>query len=287
MLKLQFKDQRQPAVWLVESIMTVGSNPKNHVVVTESGIEDTHARLTKEGDNIYLSDNGSFGGTFVNGNKIGQHFQLRAGDVIRVGKVELQIIEPKTDGEMPVTGAAPRTDWSLMAITGELKGKSIPIHGALVLGRSNTCDIVINDAHMSRRHAEVNLRDGVLRLVDLKSSNGTCVNGKNVGEQILKPGDMISFDQVKFLVVGPSNAQAALPEEDEDEATVFRAAPIPRRPVSAPSARPAAPSAPAIKVATNVTAAPAPNTGSKAPLLIGITVVALVIAAVVGVMVLK
>lgn len=286
MLKLQFKDQRQSAIWLVESVMTIGSGAKNHVVISESGIDDQHARLTRDGNNIYLSDNGSFGGTFVNGNRIGQHFQLRPGDKIRVGKVELEIIDPKTGAERPAAAATPRADWSLMAITGELKGKSIPVHGSLVFGRSSSCDIVINDAHMSRRHAEVNLKDGILRLVDLKSSNGTCVNGKMVGEQILKPGDKIGFDQITFLVAGPASVTAALPDEDEDEATVFRAAPIPRRPQPA-VAKPSAPVAPvaSAKVEAKVSAAPAAG-GSKTPLIIGITVVALVIVAA-GVMMLR
>lgn len=286
MLKLQFKDQRQAAIWLVESVMTVGSGAKNHIVISESGIDELHARLTKDGNNIYLSDNGSFGGTYVNGNKIGQHFQLRPGDKIRVGKVELEIIDPKSGAEKPVAAAAPRTDWSLMAITGEFKGKSIPVHGTLVFGRSSSCDIVINDAHMSRRHAEVNLKDGILRLVDLKSSNGTCVNGKNVGEQILKPGDKISFDQVTFLVAGPANAPAGLPEDDEDEATVFRAAPIPRRPPSA-APKPAAPVAPAPAARAEGKVSAAPVGGSKLPMLVAAAVVILVIVAGVGVMILR
>jgi pSer/pThr/pTyr-binding forkhead associated (FHA) protein len=286
MLKLQFRDQRQPAVWLVESVMTIGSGPRNHVVINESGIDELHARLTKEGDNIYLSDNGSFGGTFVNGNKIGQHFQLRPGDKIRVGKVELEIIDPKAGGEKPAAASAPRADWSLMAITGELKGKSIPVHGTLVFGRSSSCDIVINDAHMSRRHAEVNLKDGILRLVDLKSSNGTCVNGKNVGEQILKPGDKISFDQVTFLVAGPANAKVELPQDDDDESTVFRAAPIPRRPQAA-APKPAAPAAPAPSARVEAKVSAAPAGGSRTPMMVGVVAVVLVIAIAVGFMLFK
>lgn len=275
MLKLQFKDQRQPAIWLVEARMTIGSGAKNHIVINESGIDELHAHISREGDNLYLSDSGSFGGTFVNGNRIGQHYQLRPGDSIRIGKVELDIIDPKTGTERPAA-ATPRIDWSLMAITGELKGKSIPIHGSLVFGRSSSCDIVINDAHMSRRHAEVTLKDGTLRLVDLKSSNGTCVNGKQVGEQLLKPGDKISFDQVSFLVAGPAQATAAAPpEDDEDEATVFRAASIPRRPQAA-VAKPVVPP-PSAQVEAKVSAAPA--AGNKMPLVIGVAVIVLVVVA--------
>ena len=279
MLKLQFKDQRQPAIWLVESAMSIGSGPKNQVVINESGIDELHARLTKEGENIYLSDNNSLAGTFVNGSKIGQHFQLRAGDKLRVGNVELEIIDPKAGSEKPVAAGAPRAEWSLMAITGELKGKSLPVHGSLVFGRSSSCDIVINDAHMSRRHAEVSLKDGILRLVDLKSSNGTCVNGKNIGEQVLKPGDKISFDQVVFLVAGPGNAKQELPEDDDEESTVFRAAPIPRvqtAPAKTSTAAPSAPVMSATAVENRVTNTPA---ASKLPLVIGLVAVLVFVVA--------
>ncbi len=283
MLKLQFKDQRQPAIWLVESVTTIGSGAKNQVVINESGIEEVHAQITKQGDALYLSDNGSLSGTFVNGNKIGQNFQLRPGDSVRIGKVELAIVDPKTGGEKPPAVApAPRADWSIMAITGELKGKSIPIRGSMVFGRSNTCDIVINDAHMSRRHAEINLKDGILRLVDLKSSNGTCVNGKNIGEQILKPGDKISFDQVTFLVAGPANAPVVVPEEDADDATVFRAAPIPRRPQQ-PAAKPAAPVVPAPSAAVDAKVS-AQSSSGKLPLIIGGVVALVILAGVAGFM---
>ena len=281
MLKIQFKDQRQPAVWLVESVMTIGSGAKNHIVINESGIEEIHAKLSKEGEAVYLSDNGSFSGTFVNGSKIGQHFQLRPGDSIRVGKVELQIIDPKAGGTERPVAAAPRTEWGLMAVTGELKGKRIPVHGSMVFGRSSSCDIVINDAHMSRRHAEINLKDGIMRLVDLKSSNGTCVNGKNIGEQVLKPGDKISFDQVTFLVTGPANPGVPEQADDEDEATVFRAAPIPRRPAGA-TPKPAASPAPSFQASAQPETAP--PAASRMPIIIAAVVVLVLIAGVAGFM---
>ncbi|MAR92080.1 MAG: FHA domain-containing protein [Pseudomonadota bacterium] len=239
MLKLQFKDQRQAPVWLVETVTGLGSDPGNHIVIRDEGVEPRHAEIHKQGDALYLSDLGSRLGTQVNGQPIKQHFQLRAGDSIRLGPVELQILAPKagTGNNAP----RPRSEWSLMALSGPLKGKSFPVHGSMVFGRSSTCDIVIQDAHMSRRHAEISLKNGVLRIVDLQSSNGTCVNGKTVGEQVLKPGDKIGFDHLSFLVAGPLGSESPPPEEeDDDEATVFRAAPIPRAPRPQPRSQPVA-----------------------------------------------
>lgn len=230
MFKLEFKDQRQSAVWLVESTIKLGSDPKNHIVLIETGVEPLHAEIRKDGDTLYLSDCQTPAGTFVNGSAVTQNFQLREGDKIKIAGVEMLIVDPKQGGAKPLKGAG-KAGWSLMALSGGLKGKSINVAGAMVFGRSSGCDIVIQDAHMSRRHAEISLKNGQLRIVDLQSSNGTCVNGQRVGEQALKPGDKISFDHIVFLVAGPVGAVVTDDqEEDEDEATVFRAAPIPRAP---------------------------------------------------------
>lgn len=285
MLKLQFKDQRQPAIWLVETVTTIGSDPKNHVVIKEEGIEPRHAEIRKDGDALYLSDLGSYKGTAVNGNKITKHFQLRPGDAIKLANVELMIMQPKAGADKPAAAApVSRSDWSIMALSGPLKGKSIAIHGSMVFGRSSNCDIVISDAHMSRRHAEINLKGGVLRIVDLQSSNGTAVNGQNVGEQVLKPGDKISFDHLTFLVAGPVGAATVLEEDDdEDEATVFRAAPIPRAP-QAP--KPVVPTIPQASQAGDNVSQQAPAK-SRVPLIIGIVVVLVAVAAGAAFMVLQ
>lgn len=230
MLKLEFKDQRQPGVWLVEAVFTIGTDAKNHLVLDASTVSEKHATITMDGGHLYLSDLNSFQGTFVNGQKVKERFQLRPGDVIKVGDVELEITDPKERAGSSGASAKKKSDWTITALSGELKGKAIPLHGTMVLGRSEKCDLVINDEHMSRRHAEINLRDGVLRIIDLNSSNGTRVNSVKITEKVLKPGDKINFDQLVFLVAGPQDYKDVELGEDEEEATVFRVAPMPKSP---------------------------------------------------------
>ena len=43
---------------------------------------------------------------------------------------------------------------------------------AVVVGRSSTCDIVVDDPNVSRRHAEIRREDGAYWIVDLGSTNG-------------------------------------------------------------------------------------------------------------------
>ena len=250
MLKLEFKDRRQSGVWLVESLFTIGSDPKCHLVLDDGSVSEKHAQIQLDGSHLYLTDLNSFKGTSVNGQKVNERFQLRPGDVIKVGEVELEITDPKSrTGAASSSGVSRKSEWSMMALSGELKGKAIPLHGTMVLGRSEKCDVVINDEHMSRRHAEVNLRDGVLRIIDLNSSNGTRVNGVKITEKVLKPGDKINFDQLVFLVAGPQDFKDTDLGGDEEEATVFRVAPMPKAaaPKPAAAARPAAPVNPQVE----------------------------------------
>ncbi|MBV1920555.1 MAG: FHA domain-containing protein [Pseudomonadales bacterium] len=282
MLKLEFKDRRQPGVWLVESVFTIGSGSKNHLVIDDDSVGEAHAEIRLADGQLYLKDLGSFKGTFVGGQKVVDNFQLRSGDFINVGRVELEISDPKT---RPATLGVAKTksDWSLTAIGGDMQGRTIMIHGSMTFGRSSNCDIIIDGEYMSRRHAELSLKGGGVRIVDLGSSNGTCVNGKKVSEHQLKPGDKISFDKSIFLVAGPVGETAAsnfLDDDDEEEATMFRAvAPMPKAP---PKIQPVA-SAPTPHAESNVSAASDRSKGGNGRVIVGIIVVA-VVAAVVGYM---
>jgi hypothetical protein len=64
-------------------------------------------------------------------------------------------------------------------------------HARIVLGRGSGCTVVLADITVSRRHAELVLRDGRWILRDLGSSNGTWVNGRQVGATEVRSGDLI------------------------------------------------------------------------------------------------
>ncbi|MCA1901062.1 MAG: FHA domain-containing protein [Candidatus Hydrogenedens sp.] len=61
----------------------------------------------------------------------------------------------------------------------------------IVLGRSSDCDIVLSAGEISRHHAKIVVRDANYVLVDLKSLNGTYLNGQRITEHILKHMDEI------------------------------------------------------------------------------------------------
>jgi len=95
----------------------------------------------------------------------------------------------------------------------------------IVLGRSPECDVVIKDFGVSRRHAEVLIDGEDCRLVDLKSKNGTQVNGVRVLEVILNDGDQILLGKFLLQFRKTLEEQVVLDEEKpmlEEAGTVIR-----------------------------------------------------------------
>lgn len=73
-------------------------------------------------------------------------------------------------------------------------GDRVPLADETVsIGRASDCTLVLGDQNASRRHAELRPVDGRFVLVDLASTNGTKVNGRNVSEHTLADGDEILF----------------------------------------------------------------------------------------------
>ncbi|MBL4865559.1 MAG: FHA domain-containing protein [Pseudomonadales bacterium] len=280
MLKLQFKDQRQPAIWLSDERFTIGHDPKNNLHLKEQDVAAFHAEIRRENDQYYLDDAGT-NRTFVNGELIHARYQLRRGDNIKIANVEFELSSPVTeDGGNSDT----QQDWSIQAINGELKGQSFPITGSMTLGRSSSCEICIHDDRISRRHSELHVKEGILRLKDLGSANGTLVNRKKVTEVSLSSGDQIQFDSLTFLVIGPTHVDAVEPQDEEDM-TVFSVAPL-KKPAPVIKATPKVPKQQPIKRDTNANqqasmeaTGQTPNPTSVAP---DLTAIGWVKAAVIG-----
>jgi pSer/pThr/pTyr-binding forkhead associated (FHA) protein len=66
--------------------------------------------------------------------------------------------------------------------------------GGAVLGRSREADVHIDDANVSRKHAEVRPSGASWTVRDLGSTNGVKVNGRRIqGAQSLRDGDTITL----------------------------------------------------------------------------------------------
>jgi pSer/pThr/pTyr-binding forkhead associated (FHA) protein len=78
-------------------------------------------------------------------------------------------------------------------------GRRMPVSEAVVtIGRSLDNDIVIQEASVSRRHAQLRRRYGQYVIYDLGSSGGTLVNGHRVREAALDDGDVVSLGGIEL-----------------------------------------------------------------------------------------
>lgn len=119
----------------------------------------------------------------------------------------------------------------LTLTSGTEKGRTVRASGErFVVGRDPTCDLTLNDARASRRHAYLRVRDdGTAELHDLESANGTWVNG----HRLTGPVALAGGEELRF---GDTTISATL-EPIASTATVVGEVPTPlaaRTPPSAP-----------------------------------------------------
>jgi pSer/pThr/pTyr-binding forkhead associated (FHA) protein len=73
-----------------------------------------------------------------------------------------------------------KSDWTIMLNDRVIARFTLNEGKKAVIGRSPDADVVIDNTAISRHHSSLELRDGRHYLADLKSTNGTTVNGKKI-----------------------------------------------------------------------------------------------------------
>jgi pSer/pThr/pTyr-binding forkhead associated (FHA) protein len=76
---------------LSSAALTVGRGAHNDIGIDADQFASArHARFEPRGDGVWVSDNGSTNGTFVNGTRLTEPERLEPDDVVRVGETELR-----------------------------------------------------------------------------------------------------------------------------------------------------------------------------------------------------
>ena len=96
-------------------------------------------------------------------------------------------------------------------------GESFPLAQEMLIGREVECQISLNSGHISRYHAKISRTPTGIMVEDLRSTNGTFVNGRRITQpQLLSVGDEVRFHEQAFRLV--SN----LEESGAADATLFQ-----------------------------------------------------------------
>jgi pSer/pThr/pTyr-binding forkhead associated (FHA) protein len=78
-------------------------------------------------------------------------------------------------------------------------GKRVPLVGQLVIGRDASCDVVIENKLVSKRHAMIQKIKADYFVTDLGSTNGTFINEQRVPQDKymkIEPGDHIKIGKI-------------------------------------------------------------------------------------------
>src|SRR5215213_8459475 len=87
----------------------------------------------------------------------------------------------------------------------------------ITIGRVQGNDIILPKGNVSKRHSRIVLKDGKFIIVDLKSTNGTYVNGKKItAPQVIKSSDKIYIGD--FTIQITNGAGASVTPEARDAA---------------------------------------------------------------------
>jgi len=108
-------------------------------------------------------------------------------------------------------------------------GELIPVGGGdtipllkknLLVGRRESCDIVLRFPNVSAHHCQLTVNGGYWHVKDLGSKNGVKVNNFRVTEKRLDPGDTLAIAKHKYEVqYAPSELGAVGPPPVEDLTT--------------------------------------------------------------------
>ena len=97
---------------------------------------------------------------------------------------------------------------SLFVIRGRDQGRRFELSDGLTLGRESVNAIQLHDTEVSRRHAQIRIRDGQFWLADLKSSNGSFLNDQRIDEHALRSGDRVQVGRTLMIFTSSDGGES-------------------------------------------------------------------------------
>jgi pSer/pThr/pTyr-binding forkhead associated (FHA) protein len=191
-----------------QTLTLVGRLPECDVPVDDENVSRRHAQLeSTESGQVTLRDLGSRNGSWVNDQQISTAVTLQDGDRVRFGDVTFTFrsaasrqAEASTETvalskEALQQASHATVTWKVSAALTLVRGDGAEfgVNRTLTIGRDAANDLSLpNDSSLSQQHARFELHEGRLYVRDLKSRNGTWVNGRRISTPtFLNHGDRV------------------------------------------------------------------------------------------------
>jgi adenylate cyclase len=221
-----------PAIPLLKPKLLVGRQSFCDIPLRYPAVSSRHCELELIEGTWFVRDLGSRNGTRVNNAACASQW-LMPNDVLAVAHYRYAVIykaavNPQRPAALPVRLATPvaRPDAPAARATAGIAtnaaalGQLVPCGGGdpirltrskLVVGRHDTCDIVLPFPTISGRHCEIEFANGYWYVRDLGSRNGVRVDGVRCVTDRLKPGCTLWVAGLRFQVVYTAPASSSEP----------------------------------------------------------------------------
>ncbi|MBO9667430.1 MAG: FHA domain-containing protein [Bdellovibrio sp.] len=104
--------------------------------------------------------------------------------------------------------------WALRVLSGPQAGSIIELKmGRNVVGRAPHCDIKITSPGVSKEHSEITVYKDKIVVTDLKSSNGTYLNGVRMQTGLMRLGDKLGIHDILVDVIPAPEVRAQAPRQ--------------------------------------------------------------------------
>lgn len=241
--------------------IVIGRGPGSDVRLPDPSVSHRHAVVRQSGSSFVLVDEGSSNGTFVGGVRLsrGSPRTVRSGDLVRVGRVWLEVRLDQTPPTRELAGATRDLALALVAeamakIGDDVTTKVRVVEGrdrdavlrlaeegrVYTIGRGEACDLPLADADVSREHTRVVRRGALVLVRDMGSRNGTLLGDAAVPADRDAPWRSASMLRVgKTVLALEEPASRALDELEAAADELIPAGERPAEPPSPPGAKPA------------------------------------------------
>jgi pSer/pThr/pTyr-binding forkhead associated (FHA) protein len=260
--------------------IVIGRGPGCEVRLPDPSVSQRHATLRVEGASYLLLDEGSTNGTYVGEVRLGPRTPrtVRNGDIIRVGRVWLEIRIDQTPATLDLPTATRDIAFKLVAdamraigddvsprvevVEGPDRGRILVLAEegrAYVAGRGEECDFALDDMDGSRQHLQIVRRGGAVLVRDLGSKNGAWLGESSLPkarDAVWRGPLMLRVGQNVLSLEEPVAEALAELESASDEPLPDEGAPPPPHPCAAPVPVPELEPVPGLGLPTSSAAAP-------------------------------
>jgi pSer/pThr/pTyr-binding forkhead associated (FHA) protein len=231
--------------------IVIGRGPGCEVRLPDPSVSQRHASVRVDRAEYALFDEGSTNGTFVGDVRLNPRTPrtLRNGDVVRVGRVWLEIRLDQTPATLDLPTATRDLAFKLVAdamralgddvsprvrvVEGPDRGRVLVLAEdgrAYVAGRGEECDFALDDVDASRRHAQIVRRAASVLVRDLGSKNRVWLGESSLPQErdvVWRGPTMLRVGQNVMAIEEPVAEVLAELESAPDEALPDDGAPPP------------------------------------------------------------